>query len=264
MASATLCGSPRRWATSRATPIARVASSGGRVGVHVDPKAPPSAREPLTWAGGNEVDTCDPGSFAGSTLPTLRSAPAAGGRIETCLAGLVVACLAGALVALRVDAGLLIALCLACVAGLLIALCLACVAGLLIALCLACVASVSAGLLIALCLACVASLLIASCLACVASVKASDASISCACVRIALRDAASNTRPAAALKTRLTRGKGNSIRCRHRESRRGRTLCDKPNVQVEVVDRLRGPGPDILDGCVSREGYASSLLIGNG
>src|SRR6516225_1022772 len=236
MASATLCGSPRRWATSRATPIARVASSGGRVGVHVDPKAPPSAREPLTWAGGNEVDTCDPGSFAGSTLPTLRSAPAAGGRIETCLAGLVVACLAGALVALRVDAGLLIALCLACVAG----------------------------LLIALCLACVASLLIASCLACVASVKASDASISCACVRIALRDAASNTRPAAALKTRLTRGKGNSIRCRHRESRRGRTLCDKPNVQVEVVDRLRGPGPDILDGCVSREGYASSLLIGNG
>src|SRR6516225_3595490 len=167
MASATLCGSPRRWATSRATPIARVASSGGRVGVHVDPKAPPSAREPLTWAGGNEVDTCDPGSFAGSTLPTLRSAPAAGGRIETCLAGLVVACLAGALVALRVDAGLLIALCLACVAG----------------------------------------------------------------VRIALRDAASNTRPAAALKTRLTRGKGNSIRCRHRESRRGRTLCDKPNVQ---------------------------------
>jgi hypothetical protein len=155
--------------------------------------------------------------------------------------------LAGALVALRVDASLLIALCLACVAGLLIALRLACLAG----------------LLIALCLACVTGLLIAFCLACVASVKASDASISCACVRIALRDAASNTRPAATLKTRLTRGKGNSIMCRNRESRRG-PLCAKPNVQVELVDRLLAPGPDILDGCVPREGYAGSLVIGDG
>ena len=88
------------------------------------------------------MDTCDPGSFAHSTLRALRSAPAG---LDTRLAGSVtgiaptgtaacVACLAGVLVALRDDAGLLIALCLACVAGLLVALCLACVAGLLVAL----------------------------------------------------------------------------------------------------------------------------------
>jgi hypothetical protein len=201
------------------------------------------------------VDTCDPGSFAHSTLRALRSAPAG---LDTRLAGSVtgigptgtaacVACLAGGLVALRADAGLLIALCLACVAGLLVALGLACVAGLLIALCLARVAGVSAGLLIALCRTCVAG------------VNAGDASISRACVRIAT--VAGNTRSAAALKTRLTRGLGMSIR--QRENSRAGTLRAKPNVKVEFIYRLSGTRPNIMDRRVPREGYAGRLLACN-
>jgi hypothetical protein len=167
------------------------------------------------------------------------------------------ACVAGLLVALRVGAGLLLALRNACVAGLLVALRDTGVAGLLVALRKTRAASESAGLLIALRLASVAR------------VKASDASISCACVRVALRRAASICAAMIALRWIACLGAdiarvvlGTGIRGT-RQNRRSRTRRAEPNVEVEFIDRPRASGPDILDGCVPRDGDAGRLLAGN-